>query len=480
MDFPIKLEPELNIKDEVPDNYYNNATQFLTVIHDPSINRMQEKEETEPFIFVKREENEIHDQIDWEPTLQEEKICCDICNKCFKTVHGLNRHYKVHTKVETKKTKTRKKIVQNAETLVKCEVCPIKLSVKYYSTHMNKKHKDSVPLQKCQLCPKSMRGKFLLDKHFKYAHANRELPCNECEVSFRNKFELHRHIKAVHFIQEPSRRAECEKCGIRYEPENARTHTIICKSSKRMKYAFTCLECRKLFQTEIAMVRHMPSHGTESYECDVCSRTYPALAKMKQHLLTTHFKKTPVIPCKFCPQVFNKRKFYIEHIPKCHTTHLAHKCDICDKVLKNALNLRRHKQSVHTSVKQFKCEICQTDFNRKSNLIHHMLVHFKYPFTCGICPKLCKTEAELEQHRIQHLDPTGLECKECLMIFKQKESLENHIKFKHRPHNKFSCEYCGKQFSYKPGLRMHLRNYLIKRNCNIRRIYKKKGHKTNI
>lgn len=467
MDFPIKSEPELDIKDEgpvmVPLPHKMSppciSSQYTTVTRADCVYQIREIEE--PSLLVK-EEGEIHEQREWEPA----GLRCDICSKCFKSVKRLNRHYEVHAKKRKKPTKDEEK--------VECEVCLFKVSIKTYSMHLKKKHKDAIPLEKCEICHKRIPGKILLDKHYDRVHARHERPCDECQIVFSTKFELHRHIKAVHLTQEPSRRAECSQCGIRFDPEHTQSHTLICKSSKRLEHPFMCHVCKKLFKTEIAMVRHMPTHGTGSYECDVCSKTYPALAKMKQHLLTTHFKQTPVIPCKYCPQTFNKRRLYQAHIPLCHTQKRSYKCEICNKTLRNDLNLRRHNESVHNAVKPFKCEYCLAEFNRKSNLTHHKLVHFKNPFTCDVCGKLFRTEKELEQHKIQHLDPNGNECKHCLMVFKRRETLERHIKVKHTDQEKFSCEYCGKEFCYKNVLILHLKNYLVKRDCTVRKDYKLK------
>lgn len=482
MDFPIKSEPELNIKDEAPpmvvlphgmdyiETGPSNSSQYTTVAHSDCVYQIREIEESASSTVVKEEGIEINDELEWESVPQ--GFYCDICNSRFASVKGLRKHYKVHVKnvPQTKNKKTSMKKDEN----VQCEACSRKMPIKNYSMHLTKKHKHSVQLEKCELCHKRVRGTILLDQHYDRAHAHRELPCNQCQIVFSSKFELHRHIKAVHLVQEPSHRAECSRCGIRFEPQNNQSHLLICKSSKRMEFPFICHVCKKLFKSEKAMVRHMPSHGTGSYECDVCSKIYPALAKMKQHLLTTHFKKTPVIPCKYCPQIFNKMNLYREHIPKCHTKKRTFKCDLCDKILRTDLNLRRHKESVHINIKQFKCEYCLAEFNRKSNLTHHQLVHFKYPFTCDICGKLCKTEKALEEHKIQHSDPNGLECKECLMVFKLKSTLEQHIKFKHSKHEKYSCYYCGKQFSYKNVLMVHLNNYSLKKDCNVRKAYSKK------
>uniref|UniRef100_A0A8C5VKA0 PR domain zinc finger protein 15 n=1 Tax=Microcebus murinus TaxID=30608 RepID=A0A8C5VKA0_MICMU len=116
------------------------------------------------------------------------------------------------------------------------------------------------------------------------------------------------------------------------------------------------------------------------------------------------------------------------------------------------------------SDKLFKCEECAKLFSRKESLKQHVSykhsrneVDGEYRHRCGTCEKTFRIESALEFHNCRTDDKT-FQCEMCFRFFSTNSNLSKHKK-KHGD-KKFACEVCNKMFYRKDVMLDHQRRHL--------------------
>ncbi|XP_019521545.1 PREDICTED: PR domain zinc finger protein 15 [Hipposideros armiger] len=114
--------------------------------------------------------------------------------------------------------------------------------------------------------------------------------------------------------------------------------------------------------------------------------------------------------------------------------------------------------------KLFKCEECTKLFSRKESLKQHVSykhsrteVDSEYRYRCGTCEKTFRIESALEFHNCRTDDKT-FQCEMCFRFFSTNSNLSKHKK-KHGD-KKFACEVCNKMFYRKDVMLDHQRRHL--------------------
>ena len=79
------------------------------------------------------------------------------------------------------------------------------------------------------------------------------------------------------------------------------------------------------------------------------------------------------------------------HLASVHEGKKPFKCDICDYICSQKMDMNRHIASVHEGKKPFKCVICDYSCSQKGNMSTHVAsVHEgTKPFKCDICDYIC-------------------------------------------------------------------------------------------
>uniref|UniRef100_A0A1A9VP83 Protein krueppel n=1 Tax=Glossina austeni TaxID=7395 RepID=A0A1A9VP83_GLOAU len=170
---------------------------------------------------------------------------------------------------------------------------------------------------------------------------------------------------------------------------------------------------------------------------------------------------------------------------------LAVRCDICDKVYKNAIALTAHKTFSHMpEEKKIPCALCNFKTSRTSAFkVHLRTIHgpetvdkyfkprrvCKGSFCCTMCPKRYSRKNDLQRHikkthingenSVRKTAKSGQKSKQkyrqsylctfCGQSFAEKYYLSIHART-HTGDSPFKCEFCEKSFKRSDSLRYHM------------------------
>lgn len=165
-------------------------------------------------------------------------------------------------------------------------------------------------------------------------------------------------------------------------------------------------------------------------KCIVCSKIFSGPAKLTNHLINKHSVRNDQNSMK---------PFH---------------CDKCDKCYTTSANLAIHKAS-HTANKTFQCDVCKKSFYRLLSLTNHMSLHTGIrKHQCEVCRRAFTTANILQQHRKTHATRTHI-CSVCEKGFFTSNCLRVHFR-SHSGEKPFLCSACGRNFSRKTHLNIHL------------------------
>ncbi|XP_034827937.1 gastrula zinc finger protein XlCGF57.1-like [Maniola hyperantus] len=109
--------------------------------------------------------------------------------------------------------------------------------------------------------------------------------------------------------------------------------------------------------------------------------------------------------------------------------------------------------------KRYVCSLCSKSFTRIYSLRYHMAKHSDFRrFLCPKCGKSFHTSSGLRQHMASHINVNQFKCGFCNKTYKSRQSLKEHFRVAHSSNCKlFVCVTCGKKFTAKSTLMMHLK-----------------------
>lgn len=210
--------------------------------------------------------------------------------------------------------------------------------------------------------------------------------CDECLVYFRTKGQLNEHNQRKH----------AKNLTNHEHTESEQIQCEICLKSFNYKHWHG----------------HMTSvHGTPSYKCLKCGKTFKCAIYLKRHIMHTHERVKRYAPkietnfcCDYCSKTFKIKHLLSLHIQNCHGN--AVKCKICNSKLGSEKYLRQHMSRVHyNDGKIHKCTICKAQFKSPRYVrVHVKNVHNKKTLTCKNCNEIFfGTMKILENHMMKCL-----------------------------------------------------------------------------
>ena len=269
---------------------------------------------------------------------------------------------------------------------------------------------------------------------------------------------------------------KCPKCGKFFHPAGYSRHIKVCggeteeqKGTKRV--VKKCPKCGKSVHPG-GYSRHIKiceedtvAKFKEPKKCVLCDKQFVFKRKYMTHFDTDH-KVNDKYTCDKCDFAHCKRDNLKVHI-KVHGDPVI--CDICGNSYNTVASLQEHKKAIHNNWKTIpetlrvkKCDTCDITFTDPSELNSHFIkVHNSSEaiFGCEMCGETWVSHLALELHFITAHQMVRYCCDKCDKAFNQKSLLKQHYAYNHREEEtKLPCEVCGKLFSLKQDLRVHLRN----------------------
>uniref|UniRef100_A0AAG5DH14 Protein krueppel n=1 Tax=Anopheles atroparvus TaxID=41427 RepID=A0AAG5DH14_ANOAO len=217
-----------------------------------------------------------------------------------------------------------------------------------------------------------------------------------------------------------------ESTDEREEKPNPTEDEVQMKPKKRFKRKIQlCSICGKLVNN---LNGHNQNHIKEKkYSCPHCQLKMSNPTNMKRHIESVHEKKI-IVCCDQCGKGFTHKNTYSSHMMLHHGIGKTYECTVCSKTFNTHQKYSAHKIKWHTMQEEVSCTICQMMFRSKKQLAIHQRVHSAdQPYACAHCSKRFKSPYARKIHQLTH---SGI---------------------------RFPCTLCGKSYSYKSLLNMHLR-----------------------
>lgn len=311
--------------------------------------------------------------------------------------------------------------------------------------------------------------------------------CTMCSFVARSKMTLTQHIKSVHNKEKSDaaklKRLLCQHCTFTCKQQRCMAQHVALKHKGARPYC--CRYCPFSTTRRYRMEEHESLHtGIGRHRCDVCDKTFGAVAKLRQHKTRIH-DKHPTHFCSLCDFSGYTLDDVRRHNLRCHTGELEHACTHCDARFSSEIALRNHCKRVHqlqvcflckhcdytcssevmlkshqqSKHPQLKCTTCQKSFETKESLEMHQRTHLAHQ--CQVCPFAAKTRQLLAQHLLNEheegsVDDKPLRCSTCQFACRHQLVLEQHLR-SHGGKRLYKCTDCEYSTHNKQKITWHIR-----------------------
>jgi KRAB domain-containing zinc finger protein len=283
--------------------------------------------------------------------------------------------------------------------------------------------------------------------------------CSICAKFFSKQYVLRQHQRAYHNKELKLDKFTCDLCAKEYGSYRAIVRHIA-EVHSSFEFKFKCeSHCERTFRTSQAYQNHL--RLSKKKKCKICQKEVTFLS---QHMKITHGTNERPHECLVCSKRF-KRKFSLKIHEGSHDKKFQ--CEICQWKFATNAQLKDHLK-LHENPDLFQCKICLRSFTTKNSLRYHLTTHDKNrvkEFRCEKCNYSTDLRNHLKTHQKYHerqdrklkWNPKAVKCPQCPLVM-YKKSLKYHIQTMHEKKFQVACDLCGKLFSTKYSLSVHLKS----------------------
>ena len=234
--------------------------------------------------------------------------------------------------------------------------------------------------------------------------------------------------------------------------------------------------CTETFKEKRSLA-HIHGHNkrNNTYSCDKCTRTFPILSRLKDHMLCHSDEKK--FSCSRCHMKFKRQSGLRQHCIAIHDKKYQYQCNKCSHKFHTNSAFVHHKQSAHKE--ELECPHCAKRFTGISFLHSHLLADHgvikntkRYtesgrltkeqtaddgsvagqPSTSGVQGN--KSRIKQNHHKAKSGDAmrpitrsSPNYCSACSQAFRSKTKLSQHNINHHGMQTGYICEYCSRYFA---------------------------------
>ncbi|PSN55131.1 hypothetical protein C0J52_01865 [Blattella germanica] len=244
----------------------------------------------------------------------------------------------------------------------------------------------------------------------------------------------------------------------RKQPTSVNENNIVILPSGEKR--FKCYWCPKTFTANKGLKQHIYKHpAKEDYRCD-CGQVFHVFEDMSNHVQTEHVDCN--LTCNICYKRLKAGDEFLTHYHDCHSARELEMssmrisnvtCPVCDKVFSQPSALHRHRRLHNPLSCRHVCEKCGDVITCRGKILEHAREHYGDEL-----PELYKQFEQIIVKRKKDKEKKSFICEYCGREFSEKLNLQIHVR-RHTGDRPYNCQLCGKAFYTNQQLAIHVRRH---------------------